>query len=116
MSTMTSKNYSLLSENEIDTVLFCIFNIHGSASNSPWHVCLCNPPGGDWSRISMYSETRISLYTWNTLPRVRNENKLPDFVVQTTSLSTGSTYICSIESKDRPKSLEIHIGERMNSS
>ena len=109
-----STDHALLTENQIDTALFSIFEIYAGISSSQWHVCLCNPPGGDWSRISLLSETGKSLYIWNTLPRVRDENKLPDFVVQAIVPEARNSFVLSIESKDRPRNLELDIGHRMN--
>jgi len=110
----SEKALALLSENEIDTALFAIFGLFARQLGQNWHVCLCNPPGGDWSRITVVSSVDKSLHTWNTLPRVRDENKLPDFVAQVFSHTCEKSYILSIESKDSPRNLESNIGKRMN--
>ena len=75
------KRIRLLKENEIDTVLFSVFEIfeYGKEKEN-WNICLCNPPGGDWSRIQFKDFTINKTFTWNTLPRVRGKEKLPDFV------------------------------------
>ncbi len=106
------KRIRLLKENEIDTVLFSVFEIfeYGKEKEN-WNICLCNPPGGDWSRIQFKDFTINKTFTWNTLPRVRGKEKLPDFVVQ---YHRNKDLIFSIESKDNPTNLEINIGERMN--
>lgn len=105
---------TLLSENDIDTVLFTIFQIFEQQNTGDWYVNLCNPPGGDWSRFTLRENRNGAIYTWNTLPRVRGDNKLPDFVVQYNAGEAENDLIISIESKDKPRNLENEIGVRMN--
>lgn len=109
-----NSSIALLSENDIDTVLFAVFEIFGSQIPGDWYVSLCNPPGGDWSRFALRESVNGAVYTWNTLPRVRGDNKLPDFVVQYHGKSGEQDLIISIESKDKPVNLENEIGLRMN--
>jgi|LauGreDrversion4_2_1035121.scaffolds.fasta_scaffold138175_3 hypothetical protein len=109
-----STSLSTLSENDLDTVLFTVFEIFKEHLDGNWTVNLCNPPGGDWSRFLLEDRKSNIVYTWNTLPRVRGENKLPDFVVQHHSLSPSQNIVYTIESKDRPTNLEPDIGPRMN--
>lgn len=109
-----SSSIILLSENDIDTVLFAVFEIFESWIPGEWYVNLCNPPGGDWSRFTLREDVNGAIYTWNTLPRVRGVNKLPDFVVQCHGRDSEKDLIISIESKDKPANLENEIGIRMN--
>jgi hypothetical protein len=109
-----SSSIALLSENDIDTVLFTVFEIFESHIPGDWYVNLCNPPGGDWSRFALREAVNGTIYTWNTLPRVRGDNKLPDFVVQHNGSNDEQGLIISIESKDKPVNLENEIGLRMN--
>lgn len=105
---------STLSENDLDTALFTVFEIFKEYLDGEWTVNLCNPPGGDWSRFMLEDHTEKTVYTWNTLPRVRGENKLPDFVAQHHSSCSSKNIIFTIESKDKPNNLESDIGPRMN--
>lgn len=108
-----SSSIALLSENDIDTVLFTVFEIFGPRITGDWYVNLCNPPGGDWSRFKLRENVSGAIHTWG-LPRVRGDNKLPDFVVQYHGGTDKKDIIMSIESKDKPINLESEIGIRMN--
>jgi len=69
---------------------------------------MCNPPGGDWSGISLLFGGVE--YRWLTLPRVSaSGSKRPDHVIQ-----VGDDTIVSVESKDYLKNLEKGIGLRLN--
>ena len=74
---------------------------------------LCNPPGGDWSGISLTSENGDIEYRWTSLPRVTGDGgKRPDHVLQFTGIGRPHT-ILSIESKDRYQDFEQNIGPRL---
>ena len=74
---------------------------------------LCNPPGGDWSGISLTSENGEIEYRWTSLPRVTGDGgKRPDHVLQFTGIGSPNT-ILSIESKDRYQDFEANIGPRL---
>ena len=69
---------------------------------------MCNPPGGDWSGISLLSNQKE--YRWLTLPRVSaTGSKRPDHVIQ-----INENLVLTIESKDYLRNLENDIGERLN--
>ncbi len=63
-------------ENDVDTVIHSLFK----------HILpqcfegMCNPPGGDWSGMSIISEN--CEYRWLSLPRVSSDGKRPDHVLQ----------------------------------
>ena len=71
---------------------------------------MCNPPGGDWSGISCFSEKRE--YRWTSLPRVSRINgKRPDHVIQIAQ--KGSNVFFSVESKSIGRALENGIGNQL---
>lgn len=73
---------------------------------------LCNPPGGDWSGISLRADDGASEYRWTSLPRVGDVSlKRPDHVIQW--LSPDPPMIVAIESKDRLPKLEVNVGPRL---
>ncbi len=96
----------LYSENDVDSALHILFKyiLSGSCFES-----MCNPPGGDWSGISVV-DTKNE-YRWLTLPRVTASNgKRPDHVIQ---ILTKNQLLC-IESKDYLQNLEQGIGIKLN--
>lgn len=99
-----------IGENDVDTVIHTLLACLGSHQ---FYEGLCNPPGGDWSGISILTEVRDQELRWLSLPRVSGENsKRPDHVFQVFDLGHKSV-ILSVESKDRPSSLEERIGPRL---
>lgn len=73
---------------------------------------LCNPPGGDWSGISVFEPN--DEYRWTSLPRVSQVGgKRPDHVIQ---LATSTmNYFLSIESKGYGSDLDDNIGHNLKS-
>lgn len=98
-----------IGENDVDTILHTLFtNIDGINIFEG----LCNPPGGDWSGISIL-ENQIE-YRWLSLPRVsQTEAKRPDHVFQIFDINK-KPIILSIESKENAEDLENNIGERLS--
>jgi len=85
-----------LGENDVDSVIHMFFAhvLKGKCFES-----MCNPPGGDWSGISLLLGGVE--YRWLTLPRVSaSGSKRPDHVIQ-----VGDDTIVTIESKDYLKNL-----------
>ena len=70
---------------------------------------MCNPPGGDWSGLSLIGEKE---YRWLSLPRVSDNSKRPDHVIQLFNILDESI-ILSIESKDKANNLENEIGVQL---
>ena len=80
---------------------------------------LCNPPGGDWSGISIIDENKEK--RWVSLPR-ENDNKVkssivgkevlkrPDHIIQLNNV-IDKPVILSIESKENSKDLEYKVGD-----
>jgi len=107
----TNARVLTLGEHDVDTAIHISFQSLGEK------ICfegLCNPPGGDWSGISLKCSPIEDEHRWLTLPRVTKENaKRPDHVF---SLFTnkGELPICiAIESKEAPTNLDMNIGGKL---
>lgn len=97
-------------ENDVDTVLHLLFARLGHR-----HVFegMCNPPGGDWSGLSILTADRTVELRWLVLPRVTAKGaKRPDHVFQVFDYFAPSL-ILAIESKEQPQSVEPEIGPRL---
>lgn len=71
---------------------------------------LCNPPGGDWSGISVFEPN--DEYRWTSLPRVSQiGGKRPDHVIQIALAKMN--YFLSIESKGYGSDLDNNIGHNL---
>ncbi len=96
-------------EDDVDSAIHMLF------TSLPSNKCfegLCNPPGGDWSGLSVI--VNQCEYRWVSLPRVSGEinGKRPDHVLQLYPNDTNSI-ILSIESKDRAFDLEPNVGTQL---
>ncbi len=79
------------------------------------NVCfegMCNPPGGDWSGLSVLYENHE--VRWLSLPRVSEEvdGKRPDHVLELFGVF-DCPVLLSIESKERSLNLETNVGEEL---
>ena len=94
-------------EDDVDAVLHVAFSNLPEISRFEG---LCNPPGGDWSGLSLRVGDLES--RWLSLPRVSGaiHGKRPDHVVQLFP-EDGEPFILSVESKDRSKDLEASVGD-----
>jgi hypothetical protein len=96
-------------ENDVDTVLHNIFAYLMEASVFEG---MCNPPGGDWSGISILDTGRATESRWLTLPRVSGTaTKRPDHVFQV--WLPGAVVIVAVESKENPGSMEPGVSPRL---
>jgi hypothetical protein len=97
-------------EHDVDTVLHLLFTrLAGRAVFEG----LCNPPGGDWSGLSLLTDDRKYEYRWLNLPRVTAEgSKRPDHVFQIFDIASPYL-ILALESKERHNSVEDEIGTRV---
>ncbi len=94
-------------ENDVDTFIHTIFNYIIPDTFEGF----CNPPGGDWSGISLINNINPSLGTefrWLTLPRV-TDSKRPDHITVLFNLFEKPLIICT-ESKELARKLEYGIG------
>lgn len=96
-------------EQDVDSV---IHTLTWAAASEGVFECLCNPPGGDWSGISVLSPDRLTEFRWTSLPRVGNTDlKRPDHVIQW--LSGDRHFILAVESKDRLAMLDRLVGPKL---
>jgi len=79
-------------ENDIDTAIHLTFQ-----TNKYIFESLCNPPGGDWSGISLIDKQGLE-HRWMSLPRVSVDAKRPDHIFQISK--SGKEYLLIIESKE----------------
>lgn len=97
------------SEHDVDTILHLLFTC-GHGLNV--FEAMCNPPGGDWSGLSLLDLKTGNEYRWTSLPRITSPgSKRPDHVIQ--FWSDERMYLLAIESKNRAGDLEIGIGDRL---
>lgn len=100
------------SENDVDTLMHTLLNY--LVPNT--FEGLCNPPGGDWSGLSIVNSlsTIGKEYRWLSLPRVSPNGKRPDHVFTIDNL-LDKPIILTIESKEKCSDLEIekNIGQSL---
>lgn len=97
-------------ENDVDTALHILFARLGSPRVFEG---MCNPPGGDWSGVSLLTEDRSQEYRWLVLPRVTAEGaKRPDHIFQIFD-ECAPCVVLAIESKEKANSVEDDIGPRL---
>lgn len=93
-----------IGEDDVDTAVNILF---GHLLADSCFVSMCNPPGGDWSGVSLLCG--LEEYRWLSLPRVsQSGSKRPDHIVQ-----LADDYLLIIESKDTFAHLERGIGPRL---
>jgi hypothetical protein len=101
---------TLFSEQDVDTVLHLLFTQPEAAGV---FEAMCNPPGGDWSGLSILNFETGQVFRWTSLPRVSEVGgKRPDHVVQF-SLVNGHLILLAIESKNRASDLKPNVGLRL---
>lgn len=96
-------------EDDVDT------GIHFLFAHLLHEVCfegMCNPPGGDWSGLSVICENNELEVRWLSLPRVSEEiaGKRPDHVLELFGIF-DRPLLLSIESKECSVYLEKNVGE-----
>ena len=96
-----------IGEHDVDTALHMIL---GRLAGRGVFEGLCNPPGGDWSGLSLQSEERSLELRWLSLPRVSGGGtKRPDHVFQI-FVDGRRSIIFAVESKGAARSVERGIG------
>jgi len=95
-------------EDDIDTVIHYLFKY----VITDCFEGMCNPPGGDWSGLSIILDEKE--YRWLSLPRVSGdiEGKRPDHIIEIFNLH-DKPILLSIESKDRREILEPQVGVQL---
>ena len=96
-----------LGEHDVDTVLHTLL---GRLAGDRVFEGLCNPPGGDWSGLSLCLSFGSTELRWLSLPRVSGDgNKRPDHVFQLFSVA-AQPVILAVESKETANSVEREVG------
>lgn len=99
-----------IGENDVDTVLHLLLAHY---AGSIVFEGMCNPPGGDWSGVSLLPIDQTIEYRWTSLPRVSGaDGKRPDHVFQF-YFPDQKPIILSVESKETAASVEANIGPRL---
>jgi len=99
-----------IGENDVDTIIHILFT---GSNNSSIFEGACNPPGGDWSGISILNATASEEARWISLPRVSGiKHKRPDHIFQL-FIKGSSPIILAVESKKSSTLLEKKIGEQL---
>ena len=94
-------------ENDVDAIMHYTFKYLMSGNSFEG---LCNPPGGDWSGLSVLLGDRE--YRWLSLPRVNPNGKRPDHVIELLGIADNPLLLV-IESKERANDLENNIGNAL---
>jgi len=97
----TSNSYH---EDDVDTVIHAIFK---HIIDKGCFEGMCNPPGGDWSGLSVILNN--TEYRWLSLPRVSPDCKRPDHLIELFDVQ-NKPILLVVESKDRKQDLESDIG------
>lgn len=100
-----------IGENDVDTVIHLLLY---SENNRNIFEGMCNPPGGDWSGISIIDIGKAPVeLRWISLPRVSVKgSKRPDHVFQFFT-KNSKPVILAIESKEKANDIKAGIGNRL---
>lgn len=99
-----------IGEHDVDGALHLFFTRSGSPSVFEG---MCNPPGGDWSGLSLQIPDRSLELRWLSLPRVtRPDAKRPDHVFQIFDISDYPVALI-VESKEQLSSIGHDTGPRL---
>ena len=105
--TLVEPSPATIGEHDVDTALHMIL---GRLAGHEVFEGLCNPPGGDWSGLSLQNEERSLELRWLSLPRVSGGGtKRPDHVFQIFA-DGRRPVILAVESKGAARSVERGIG------
>jgi len=116
----SNNNYDILSpteyeilftqEDDVDTFIHFIF---AHVLKEICYECMCNPPGGDWSGLSIFLRDKNKIIRWLSLPRETNlhnsTQKRPDHVIQLKEKILDHNILLSIESKEKEADLETNV-------
>jgi len=98
------------SEHDVDSIIHLLFS---SDIETGIFESMCNPPGGDWSGISLLNFLTREEFRWTSLPRVSDVGgKRPDHVVQF-NFKAREPILLAIESKDMPSKIGSNLGPRL---
>jgi hypothetical protein len=97
-------------EHDVDTVLHQVFS---RLLGDKVFEGMCNPPGGDWSGVSLLTPDKSTELRWLSLPRVTPEvAKRPDHLFEIFGINEVPLVLV-IESKERSDQVEVSIGPRL---
>lgn len=95
-------------EDDVDTVLHYLFS---HVFREKCFESLCNPPGGDWSGISLLVSAGVEI-RWLSLPRESGTAKRPDHVIEIFRHGEKPILLI-IESKENSRNLEEKVGVKL---
>jgi len=99
-----------IGEHDVDTVLHQLFS---RLAGDRVFEGMCNPPGGDWSGVSLLTMDKLLELRWLSLPRVTPEiAKRPDHLFEVFGIHKVPVALV-VESKERPDQVEMSIGPRL---
>ena len=99
------------SEQDVDSTIHLLFAHQESLGV---FESMCNPPGGNWSGLSLLDFDTGEEYRWTSLPRVSGTNsKRPDHVIQFL-MEDGSSLLLAVESKATATRFDHNIGNRLS--
>jgi hypothetical protein len=99
-----------IGEQDVDTALHLLLARVGSQKVFEG---MCNPPGGDWSGISLLTANGATELRWLSLPRVGGaHSKRPDHVFELFGIARGPVVLV-VESKETAAAIEEGIGPRL---
>ena len=97
-------------EHDVDTVLHQVFS---RLLGDRVFEGMCNPPGGDWSGVSLLTPDKLLELRWLSLPRVTPEvAKRPDHLFEVFGIYRVPVALV-VESKERSDQVEMSIGPRL---
>jgi hypothetical protein len=99
-----------IGEHDVDTVLHQLFS---RLAGDRVFEGMCNPPGGDWSGVSLLTPDKLLELRWLSLPRVTPEiAKRPDHLFEVFGIYEVPVALV-VESKERSDQVEMSIGPRL---
>jgi hypothetical protein len=98
------------SEHDVDSVVHLLFSTN---LETQVFEAMCNPPGGDWSGVSLVDFKTKEEFRWTSLPRVSDiGGKRPDHIIQFAT-TPENNILLAIESKDIPSKISPDLGPRL---
>ena len=94
-----------INEHEVDSIIHFFST---QPHRDEYFEGMCNPPGGDWSGISLQLSDRSEI-RWTSLPRVSSSSaKRPDHVIQ--FRLPNLEFILAVESKLTASKMDVGVG------
>jgi len=97
-----------INEHDVDSIIHFLST---QPKRDGYFEGMCNPPGGDWSGISLELRDKSEI-RWTSLPRVSNSSaKRPDHVIQ--FRSPNDDFILAVESKLSASKMDVGVGPNL---